>query len=81
MIAGVKHNVCNEVAMQNIEAHNDTPLTAPFAKSDNETYIKTKEAMTTNVEDDHTIFAYCPFVDHIVSDFRCQDDTSSTKNC
>ena len=28
MTAGVKHNVCNEVAMQSIEAHNDTTPTA-----------------------------------------------------
>ena len=28
MNEGVKHNVYNEVAMQSIEAHNDTPVTA-----------------------------------------------------
>ena len=32
MIEGVKHNVCNEVAMQSIEAHNDTPPTAVLQK-------------------------------------------------
>ena len=52
-----------------------------FAKSANETHIKTKEATAAIVEDEHTNVACCPFVDHMVSDFRCQDDTTTTKNC
>ena len=80
MIPLFEHSVCNEIAMQGIGAHKNGPLAAMWLEM-LVLCIKLNEEGAQKVADLRTSVAQDTTLDHMGSDFRCQNEVMTTRNC
>ena len=72
--------MCNVIAMQGIGAHKNGPL-APMWLKMLVFVVKVNEEGTQKVADVPTSVVQDAMLDHMGSDFRCQNEVRTTKNC
>ena len=82
-----EHNACNEIAMQGIGTHKNGSLAAiwlemlvMFIKLNEEGAHKVK-FRGCKVADVSTSVVQDAILDHMGSDFRCQNEVMNTRNC
>ena len=72
--------MCNEIAMQGIGTHKNGPL-APMWLEMLVFVNKLNEEGTQKVADVPTSVVQDAMLDHMGSDFRCQNEVMTTRNC
>ena len=79
MIPLFEHNVCNEIAMQGIGALKSGCLLCAWHCTF--LYIVLSEKGGNKVADVPTCVVQDAILDHMGSDFRCQNEVRTSKNC